>query len=54
MGDNNEEVSLNDVVVTQPTTEDENELILYLMKQIADMRVEMQMTQDLHPLGFAR
>ena len=28
MGDNNEEVSLTDVVVTQPTVADQNELIL--------------------------
>ena len=42
MGDCNEEVSLTDVVVAQPTIADKNELILQLMQQIAEMRVEMQ------------
>ena len=32
MGDNNEEVSLTDVVVAQPTIAYQNELILQLMK----------------------
>ena len=39
MGDINEEVSLTDVVVAQPTVAEQNELI---MQQIAEMRVEMQ------------
>ena len=42
MGDSNEEVSLTDVVVAQPIVEEQNELILQLMQQIAEMRVEMQ------------
>ena len=41
MGDNNKEVSLTDVVVDQPTVADQDELILHLMQQIAEMRVEM-------------
>ncbi|TMW88869.1 hypothetical protein EJD97_017968 [Solanum chilense] len=47
MGDNNEEVSLTDVVVAQPTAADQNELIMQLMQQIAEMRVEMQRMRDL-------
>ena len=42
MGDNNDEVSLTDVVVAHPTVAEQNELIAQLMQQIADMRVEMQ------------
>ena len=42
MGDSNEEVSLTNVVVDQPTVADQNELILQLMQQIAEIRVEMQ------------
>ncbi|TMW92619.1 hypothetical protein EJD97_012787 [Solanum chilense] len=53
MGDNNEEVSLTDVVVAQPTVAEQKEFIMQLMQQIAEMRVEMQMRQDLPPLGFA-
>ena len=53
MGDRNEEVSLTDVVVAQPTIADQNELVLQLMQQIAEMRVEMQRRQDLPPLRFA-
>ena len=48
MGDNNEEVSLTDIVVAQPTVEKQNELIMQLMQQIA-----MQRMQDLPPPGFA-
>ena len=47
MGDNNDEVDMNDVVVDQPTAADKNELIMQLMQQIAEMRVEMQRMQDL-------
>ena len=47
MGDNNEEVSLTDFVVAQPTAADQNDLIMQLMQQIAEMRVEMQRMQDL-------
>ena len=50
MGDSNEEVSLIDVVVAQPTVAEQNELI---MQQIAEMGVEMQRRQDLLPQGFA-
>ena len=53
MGDSNEEVSLTNVVVDQPTVADQNELILQLMQQIAEMRVEMQRRQDLPPPSFA-
>ena len=52
MGDNNEQVSLTDVVVAQPTAAEQNELIAQLMQQIADMRVEMQRRQDTPPPGF--
>ena len=45
MGVCNEEVSLTNVVVDQPTVADQNELILQLMQQIAEMRVEMQRRQ---------
>ena len=40
MKDSNEEVSLTKVVVAQPTIADQNELILQLLQQIAEMRVE--------------
>ena len=53
MGDNNEQVSLTDVVVAQPTAAEQNELIAQLMQQIADMRVEMQRRQDTPPPGLA-
>ena len=53
MGDSNEEVSLIDVVVAQPTVADQIELILQLMQQIAEIRVEMQTRQDLTPPRFA-
>ena len=53
MGDSNEEVSLTDVVVAQPNIADQNELILQLMQQIAEMRVEMQRRLDLTPPCFA-
>ena len=52
MGDNNEEVSLTDVVVAQPTIADQNELILQLTQQIAEIRVEMKKRQDLPPPGL--
>nr|XP_025885529.1 uncharacterized protein LOC104645638 [Solanum lycopersicum] len=52
MGDNNEQISLTDVVVAQQTVADQNELIAQLMQQIADMRVEMQRRQDTPPPGF--
>ncbi|XP_015081454.1 uncharacterized protein LOC107025117 [Solanum pennellii] len=52
-GDNNEEVSLTDVVVAQPTVAEQNELIMQLMQQIAEMRVETQRRHDLPPPGFA-
>ena len=46
-GDNNDEIDMNDVVVAQPAAADKNELIMRLMQQIAEMRVEMQRMQDL-------
>ena len=52
MGDNNDEVSLTDIVVAQPTVAEQNELIAQLMQQIAEMRVEMQPRQDTPPPGF--
>nr|XP_025884692.1 uncharacterized protein LOC104646013 [Solanum lycopersicum] len=52
MGDNNEQVSLTDVVVAQPTAAEQNELIAQLMQQIADMKVEMQRRQDTPPPEF--
>uniref|UniRef100_M1DMI1 Integrase core domain containing protein n=1 Tax=Solanum tuberosum TaxID=4113 RepID=M1DMI1_SOLTU len=61
MGDNNEEIDLTDVVVAQSTVADQNELIMQLMQQIAEMRVEMQRRQNLpnpifafNPLGDGR
>ena len=53
MGDNNIEISLTDVVLAQSTIADQNELILQLMQQIPEMRVKMQMRQDLPLPGFA-
>ena len=47
MGDNNEEIEIDDVVVAQPAAADKNELIMQLMQQIAEMRVEMHRMQDL-------
>ena len=47
MGDNNDEIVLNDVVVAQPVVADQNELIMQLMQQIGEMRIEMQRMQDL-------
>ena len=46
MGDNNEEFDMNDVVVAQPVAADKNELIIQLMQQIAEMRIELQRMQD--------
>ena len=46
MGDNNDEIDMNDVVVAQSAAADKNELIMQLMQQIAKMRVEMQRMQD--------
>uniref|UniRef100_M1DXZ6 Uncharacterized protein n=1 Tax=Solanum tuberosum TaxID=4113 RepID=M1DXZ6_SOLTU len=53
MGDNNDEISLTDVVVAQPAAADKNELIMQLMQQIAEMRIEMLRRQDLPNPGFA-
>uniref|UniRef100_M1CGJ6 Uncharacterized protein n=1 Tax=Solanum tuberosum TaxID=4113 RepID=M1CGJ6_SOLTU len=52
MSDNNEEIDLTDVVVAHPVLADQNELIMQLMQQIAEMRVEMQRKQDLPPPIF--
>ena len=46
MGDNNDEIDMNDVVVAQSAAADKNEVIMQLMQQIAKMRVEMQRMQD--------
>ncbi|KAK4738152.1 hypothetical protein R3W88_001849 [Solanum pinnatisectum] len=53
MGDNVEDTSLTDVVVAQPVIADQNELIMQLMQQLAEMRVEMQRRQDLPNSTFA-
>ncbi|KAK4736987.1 hypothetical protein R3W88_000684 [Solanum pinnatisectum] len=53
MGDNVEDISLTDVVVAKPIVADQNELIMQLMEQIAEMRVEMQRRQDLPNPAFA-
>ena len=47
MGDNNDEIDMNDVVVAQPAAADKNELIMQLMQQIDEMRFEMQRMQNL-------
>ena len=41
MRDNNEKISRTDVVVSQPTIKDQNELIMQHSHQIVEMRVEM-------------
>ncbi|KAK4721901.1 hypothetical protein R3W88_012134 [Solanum pinnatisectum] len=46
MGDNVEDTNLTDVVVAQPVIADQNELIMQLMQQIAEMRIEIQRRQD--------
>ena len=46
MGDNNEEISLINVVVAQLAIADQNELIMQLMQQIVEMKVEIQWRQD--------
>lgn len=46
-------MSLTDVLVSQPIIADLKDLILQLMQLIPEMRVEMQMRQDLPPPGFA-
>ena len=53
MGYSDKKVSLTDAMVDQPTIADQNELILQLMQQIAEMRVEIQRRQDLPPPEFA-
>lgn len=52
MVDNNEKISLTDVVVAQCTIANQKELIMQFMQQIAEMRVEMKRGQDLPPLTF--
>ena len=46
MGDNNDEIDRDDVAVAQPVAADKNELIMQLMQQIAEMRVEIQRMRD--------
>ena len=46
MGDNNEEISLSDIVLAQLIIANQNELIMQLMQQIAEMRVEIQNRQE--------
>ncbi|KAK4727350.1 hypothetical protein R3W88_032267 [Solanum pinnatisectum] len=53
MGDNVEDTGLTDVVVAQPVVAYQNELIMLLMQQIAEMRVEMQRRQDSPNPAFA-
>ena len=38
-------MSLTDVVVAQPTVAEQNELIMQLMQQIVELRMEMQRRQ---------
>lgn len=52
MGDNNEKISLTDVVVVQTAIADQKELIWQFMQQIAKMRVNIKIGQDLPPLTF--
>ncbi|KAK4721750.1 hypothetical protein R3W88_011983 [Solanum pinnatisectum] len=52
IGDNVEDTGLTDVVVAQPVVADQNELIVQLMQQIAEMQVEMQRRQDLPNPAF--
>ena len=47
MGDNDDEIEMNDIVVAQPAAADKNESIMQLMQQIDEMRVEMQRMRDL-------
>ena len=42
MGDNNEKISLSDIMVAQLIIEDYNDLIMQLMQQIAEIRVEIR------------
>lgn len=53
MGDNNKEIRLTDVIMAQPTFANQNKLIMQLMEQIVEMRVEMQRRQDLSTPIFA-
>ena len=38
MGDNNDEIDMNDVAVAQPAAADKNKMIMQLMQQIAEIR----------------
>ncbi|KAK4733733.1 hypothetical protein R3W88_007994 [Solanum pinnatisectum] len=51
MGDNVEDTSLTNVVA-QPIAVDQNELIMQLIQQIAEMRVKIQRRQDLPNPAF--
>ena len=53
MGDNNEEIDINYVAVAQHAAADKNELIMQLMQQIAEMRIEILRMQDFpNPISF--
>ena len=52
MGDNNDEVNLTDVVVAQHTVAEQNKLIMQIMQQVTEIRVEMLQRQDTPPPGF--
>uniref|UniRef100_M1DVL6 Uncharacterized protein n=1 Tax=Solanum tuberosum TaxID=4113 RepID=M1DVL6_SOLTU len=61
MGDNNDYIGLTEVVVAQSSVVEQNELIMQLMQQIADLKAEVQKKQDLpnpifsiNPLGEGR
>ena len=50
--DNNDKVGLNDVIVAQPSTVEQNELIAQLMQQIVELRAEYKKKQDFPNLGI--
>uniref|UniRef100_M1DIF7 Uncharacterized protein n=1 Tax=Solanum tuberosum TaxID=4113 RepID=M1DIF7_SOLTU len=45
IGNNDEEISLTDVIVAQAIIADQNELIMQLMQQITELKAEAQRTQ---------
>ena len=51
--DNNDETGLTEVVVAQPSSADQSEVIAQLMQQIADLQVQIQRKQDLPNMSFS-
>ncbi|KAK4731975.1 hypothetical protein R3W88_024963 [Solanum pinnatisectum] len=51
MVNNNEDIGLTKVPTVHPSTAEQNELIVQLVQQIAEMRVELQKRQDYPILG---